>query len=54
MYHPHVYAKTVVQSINMLIELNVLIVPYVSLRQLAKLQKPSDSHDIVDMADHCS
>ena len=29
-----------------------IIVPYISVRQLAKLEKPSDSHDIVDKADH--
>ena len=46
--------KTVVQCISMLIEPDVLIVPCVSLRQWEKVEKPSDSHDIVDKADHCN
>ena len=54
MYRPHIYSKSVVQCINMLIELNVQIVPYTSFRQLAKLENPSDSHDIVDKDDHCN
>ena len=54
MYHPHIYAKTVHQSINMSIELSVQIVPYISLRQLAKRENPTDSRDIVDKADHCN
>ena len=29
-----------------------IIVPYISVRQLAKLENPSDSHDIVDKVDH--
>ena len=48
----HIYTKTAVQCINMLIELKVQIVPYISLKQLAKLCTQSDSHDIVDKTDH--
>ena len=54
MYNPHIYTKTVVQCINMLIEIKVQIVLYIRLRQLAKLQNPSDSHDIVDKTKLCN
>ena len=52
MHHPHIYSKTVAQYVNMLIELNVQIVPYISLRQSADLERPSDSHGIADKFDH--
>ena len=54
MYHPHINIKTVVQNINMLMELNVQVIPYICLKQWAKLENPSDIHDIVDKADHCN
>ena len=54
MHHTHIDTKAVVQYINMLIELSVKIVAYISLRQWAKLENPSDGHDIVDKADHCN
>ena len=38
----------------MLIELNVQIVQYISLGQCVKPKNPSNSHDILDKADHYS